>query len=71
MRLFGMFIGFAAIYALVWGSWLATAKPVMESSDYALIGLALMVLSQLVINFGEAFDKPETGKPSNGSVPGN
>lgn len=57
MRLLGLFIGLVAIIAMTYGAWIAIAKPVMDSSDLLIVGVASMVLSQLAAKLAEFIDR--------------
>lgn len=57
MRILGILIGIGAVYSLLFGSWIAIAKPIMDSSDVLLVAVTLMAASQLVLKLAESFDK--------------
>jgi hypothetical protein len=52
-RIVGIIFGLGAVYALISGALIAYNKPAMDSADMMLIGMALMVVSQLFIKAGE------------------
>ena len=53
LRLIGVLMGLGAIFSLLSGAFLAYQKTVMESSDLLIIGIALMVVSQLFMNMAD------------------
>lgn len=56
LRILGILTGLGAVYSLISGAILAISKPVLEASDSLLIGIALMVVSQLLIKAADTFD---------------
>jgi cell division protein FtsW (lipid II flippase) len=48
----GVFAGMCGVYFLISGAIVSYSKVNLESSDFLLIGISLMFISQLLINLG-------------------
>jgi hypothetical protein len=63
-RILGVIFGFGAVYALISGAIIAYNKAAIDSADMMLIGMALMVVSQLFIKAGEHVTGEDNGNNS-------
>ncbi|MCF8169153.1 MAG: hypothetical protein K9J77_11125 [Rhodoferax sp.] len=70
-RLIGILVGFGAIYAFIYGAMLVINKPVLEPTDLLIIGMALMIVSQLFIKAGTLAEPGQGDTNSAASSPEN